>query len=195
MRPPVSQAASLDTAPDGASNDSDLVWLELDEIDELWRDVREVRELPADVAKVIRATAARLEDLDPYSLIGVDADADWDVVERAYRQRLAMFHPNRWTGYDLGDLRPSMETVAKRISFAFAFLAEEAAREGLLAERPGAPGDRPTRPGDSGAVDADLSGERPTFPSCSLRVTTTATKVVDAAPRARPPRPPPRRSA
>lgn len=189
MRPPVSHAASLEPAHDGTSNDSDLVWLELDDVESEWR---EVRQLPADVAKMIRATAARLEHLDPYSLIGVEQDADWDVVERAYRQRLAMFHPNRWTGYDLGDLRPSMESVTSRIAFAFAFLAEEAAHEGSLAARDGATGDRPTQPAELGAIDADLSGDRPTFPSSTMPI---SAKVIDVPPRARPPRPPPRRSA
>jgi hypothetical protein len=160
------------------------VWLELDEIEV------EGRELPADVVRMIRTTAQYLERLDPYMLLGVEPDAEWREVEAAFRQRLATFHPNHWQGYELGELRPSMERVASRIWFAFAFLAEEAAREGSLPAMPDERHlDRVIR-AQLGAADCDPSGERPTFPSS---IVCSVAKGADP-PRARPPRPPPRKA-
>lgn len=118
--------------------------------------------LPADVAKAIRSTARRLEKLDPHALIGVERNATWSDIERAYRERLATFHPSHWSGYDLEGLRPSMETITTRIGFAFAYLAEEAARTGALEDEGG--GDRTTEPLVLDAVDLELTGERKTFP-------------------------------
>jgi hypothetical protein len=188
MRPAVSSAASLETPREG--DDSDLVWLELDDLE---GERRGLRDLPADVAKMIRATADHLETLDPHALIGVEQNAPWSEVETAYRTRLAMFHPNRWSGYDLGELRPSMERVAKRISFAFAFLAEEvASNDARLSDQGGDLIDRPTRPVELSGGDCDWSGERPTFPSCLVP---TISKIADEPTRARPPRPPPRKTA
>jgi hypothetical protein len=136
-----------------------VVWLGPDDIEEC--DGPRKGPLPIEIVRAIRATADRLEELDPYSLIGVEADAEWADIERAYRQRLATFHPNRWTGHDIDDLRPSMETITDRISVAFATLADELAVERDVAEL----ADRPTSPSlRSSDLDLELSGDRPTFP-------------------------------
>lgn len=141
--------------------ESDVVWLGPDDIEECDRPRN--RPLPIEVVRAIRATADRLEELDPYSLIGVEADAQWVDIEKAYRQRLAMFHPSRWSDHDLTDLRPSMETITERISLAFATLADELAVEEAADEK----SERATCPTPLGAADLDLelSGDRPTYPS------------------------------
>jgi hypothetical protein len=138
----------------------------------------EARDLPPDVAKMIRVTAAHLERLDAHALIGVERDAEWNEVERAYRTRLATFHPSRWSGYDLAELRPSMEGITERLSAAFAALAADL-------DEYEAGDDRSTSPAFDD-IDMELSGERPTFPS-HLGI-----EVIDTN-KARPPRPPPRR--
>jgi hypothetical protein len=161
--------------------ESDVVWLGPDDIEECDRPRN--KPLPIDVVRAIRATADRLEELDPYSLIGVEADADWGDIEKAYRQRLATFHPSRWSEHDIDDLRPSMETITERISLAFATLADELAVESSAAERV----ERPTTPSlRSSDLDLELSGDRPTYPSSG--------RVAKASP-VKKPAPPPRRKA
>jgi hypothetical protein len=147
--------------------ESDVVWLRPDDIEECER-----RPLPIEVVREIRATQERLGQLDAYALIGVEADADWVDIEKAYRQRLAMFHPSRWSDHDIDDLRPSMETITDRISSAFATLAEELAADGAVEEK----SDRATSPAAIAAADLDLelSGERPTYPSSGRLARATA---------------------
>jgi hypothetical protein len=180
MRP---AAPSLTTARRDEVRPSDSVWIDLEEITEI------ESALPVDVERTIRATAQHLDRLDPHSLIGVDVDAPWSEIEHAYRQRLAIFHPNRWSGYDLADLRESMERISLRISFAFAFLAEEAALDGTLGRE--APAlERTTEPVE--LADLDLSDERPTYPSSVVQP--ISREASGRRPRARPPRPPPRKT-
>jgi len=192
MRPAVSDMLTRETLEENASADSDLVWLELDEVE---TECHETKELPADVAAVVRDTAQRLEDLDAHALLGVAHDADWTEIEHAYRKRLAIFHPMRWTGHRLQDLRPSMDRISLRLSHAFAHLAEVATNEGTHDAEQVV--DRPTRPTEVAALELDFSGERPTFPSCPVPVANvqSISTVVDRPSRARPPGPPPRKRA
>jgi DnaJ-domain-containing protein 1 len=170
-------------AIDHEASDDDATWIDLDQLG----DDGEVKMLPRDLVSAVRATEARLDELDAYSLMGVEHDAEWGEIQRAYRQRLATYHPNRWSGYDLEGLRSAMERIAQRISFAFAFLAEEAARHGSLAAFEEPPTEGSTPPVDLAELDLDLAGDRPTFP-------TSVVRSIPSPARARPPRPPPRKA-
>lgn len=184
MRPAAPSLKQMTTVHKDEDRPSESVWLDLEEITETNETA-----LPSDVERTIRATAQHLERLDPHSLIGVDVDAPWSEIEHAYRQRLAIFHPNRWSGYDLGELRDSMEQISLRISFAFAYLAEEAALDGTLGgEEPTL--ERETQPAE--LADLDLSDERPTYPSSVVQPISRSSS--GRRPRARPPRPPPRKT-
>jgi curved DNA-binding protein CbpA len=73
---------------------------------------------------------ARLADLDDHAMLGVARDATRTAVRRAYFERVAEFHPDRFFRKKLGSYKARMEAISRRVTEAYE-------RLGLHERRPG----------------------------------------------------------
>jgi tetratricopeptide (TPR) repeat protein len=62
---------------------------------------------------------ARLDDLDDHAMLGVAQDATRAVVRRAYFERVAEFHPDRFFRKRLGSYKTRMEAISRRVTEAY----------------------------------------------------------------------------
>lgn len=62
---------------------------------------------------------ARLDDLDDHAMLGVAQDATRAVVRRAYFERVAEFHPDRFFRKRLGSYKTRMEAISRRMTEAY----------------------------------------------------------------------------
>jgi curved DNA-binding protein CbpA len=69
-----------------------------------------------------------LERLDHYALLGVDSRADKKTVKRAYFERAAKFHPDRYFRKRLGSFKVRMEAIFSRMTVAHDALANDSGR-------------------------------------------------------------------
>ena len=60
----------------------------------------------------------RLDDLDHYTLLGVNKETDKKGVKRAYFELASLFHPDRYFQKTLGSFKPKMEALFNRITEA-----------------------------------------------------------------------------
>jgi hypothetical protein len=80
---------------------------------------------------------ARLAQLDDHAVMGITAEATRAEIRRAYFERVAGFHTDRFFRKRLGSYKAKMEAVARRVTEAYENL-------GLHDRRPGS--DRPPPP-------------------------------------------------
>jgi tetratricopeptide (TPR) repeat protein len=66
---------------------------------------------------------AQLDDLDDHALLGVVPGSDRAAIRRAYFERVAEFHPDRFFRKRLGAYKTKMEAISARASRAFETLA------------------------------------------------------------------------
>jgi curved DNA-binding protein CbpA len=71
----------------------------------------------------------KLEDIDHYALLGVDAGADKRTLKRAYFELAARYHPDRYFRKRLGSFKARMETIFGRITLAHDVLTSHERRE------------------------------------------------------------------
>ncbi len=62
---------------------------------------------------------ARLDDLDDHAMLGVAQGATRAVVRRAYFERVAEFHPDRFFRKRLGSYKSRMEAISRRVTEAY----------------------------------------------------------------------------
>jgi curved DNA-binding protein CbpA len=88
---------------------------------------------PVDVApdmkRRILDTYYRLEQLDHYELLNVDAQADKKALKAAYFELVNFFHPDRYFGKNLGSFKPKLERLFTRVTEAHDTLSRQAGRE------------------------------------------------------------------
>jgi len=77
---------------------------------------------------------SRLSDLDDHAMLGVAKDATRAAVRRAYFERVAEFHPDRFFRKKLGSYKTRMEAISRRVTEAYE-------RLGLHDRRPESPGE------------------------------------------------------
>lgn len=91
---------------------------------------------PALVAQVVELDEG-LETVDLFTLLGLPAGAEPQVVKAAFFALSKKFHPDRYFRRDLGALRPKLERVFKALSKAHQTLTRPEKREAYLTANPG----------------------------------------------------------
>lgn len=92
------------------------------------KELEEVADLTPEQKKRILDFFYRLDDLDHYTLLGVQNDADKKSVKRAYFELAATFHPDRFFKKELGSFKAKMEALFNRITEAHDTLVDAAKR-------------------------------------------------------------------
>jgi hypothetical protein len=89
-------------------------------------DVRSV--LPLNVAPTPSLPPLLWEDVNPFAVLGVTAEADKEKVHRAYINLEKIYHPDKYATADLPvEVREYLSSMARRINIAYD--AVEAARQ------------------------------------------------------------------
>jgi len=135
-------------------------------------------DLSDDVKKRILDFYYRLDDLDHYTLLGVQQDADKKAVKRAYFEYAGLLHPDRYFKKQLGTFKLKMEVLFTRVTEAHDTLVDAAKRldyDAYLDEVE-------TTRGMEALLEKALAE--------SAKVTTTFTQVTTREPSAKPPEPP-----
>lgn len=87
---------------------------------------------PVDLTPVQRTRIdglfARLEELDDHGVIGVPPGTDATTLRRAYYQRVAEFHPDRFFRREVGSYRPKIDAIWRRVTEAYEALASRERR-------------------------------------------------------------------
>jgi tetratricopeptide (TPR) repeat protein len=104
----------------------------------------------ADRARITE-TAARVEALDLYGVLGVEREAEAKTIRRAYHSLAGQFHPDRYFGKKLGPLRKPLDRVFMRLTLAYETLSKRDRRveyDATLPPRPSkpAPTQKPPQP-------------------------------------------------
>jgi curved DNA-binding protein CbpA len=110
------------------------------------KELEEQAELPMEQKKRILDFYYRLDDLDHYTLLGINKEADKKSIKRSYFELAAVFHPDKYYKKELGNFKPKMEVLFNRITEAHdtlvdaekrveydAYLAEVATTRGMEA--------------------------------------------------------------
>ncbi|MBX3189377.1 MAG: DnaJ domain-containing protein [Labilithrix sp.] len=71
----------------------------------------------------------RLDDLDHYTLLGLNREADKKTVKRSYFELAALMHPDRYFKKQLGSFKPKMEALFGRITEAHDTLVDASRRQ------------------------------------------------------------------
>ena len=99
----------------------------------------EVSDVPeADRAR-ITDTAARIDTLDLYGVLGLARDAEPKAIRRAYHALAAQFHPDRFFGKKLGPLRRPLDRIFMRLTLAYETLSKANKRAAYDATLPAPP--------------------------------------------------------
>lgn len=69
---------------------------------------------------------SRLDEFDHYEVLGVDRNADKKALKNAYYKLANEFHPDRHFRKRLGDFKPKLEAIFKRITLAHDVLTSDA---------------------------------------------------------------------
>jgi curved DNA-binding protein CbpA len=75
-------------------------------------------ELEPEIRRRVLLTYRTLDELDHYTLLGVDKAADRKAIKRAYYDLAARFHPDKYFRKRLGSYKLRMETIFGRITQA-----------------------------------------------------------------------------
>jgi curved DNA-binding protein CbpA len=139
--------------------------------------------LPGEDRARITETAARLEGLDHYAVLGIERDVDAKAIRRAYHALAAQFHPDRFYGKTLGPFKQPLEGIFVRLTRAHDVLSKKAAREAYDATLPPPPPKRKPPPAKT-PTRKSMRAARPASTPAPRRSPTRA-------PPAPPPPPPP----
>jgi curved DNA-binding protein CbpA len=90
--------------------------------------------------KEILFVHAHLADWDHWKLLGVSWNAGVEEARAAYRERVKVFHPDRYPGKRLGSYRTRLEQIFRRLTEAKDLLADES-RRAAYATKTAAPDD------------------------------------------------------
>lgn len=90
--------------------------------------------------KEILFVHAHLAEWDHWKLLGVSWNAGVEDARAAYRERVKVFHPDRYPGKRLGSYRTRLEQIFRRLTEAKDLLADEA-RRAAYATKTAAPDD------------------------------------------------------
>jgi tetratricopeptide (TPR) repeat protein len=91
-------------------------------------ELEEVVDLDLDRKQQILEVHSRLDRLTHYELLGVNPDADKKTIKQAYYETVAVFHPDRYFGKNLGSFKPKLEKVFARMTQAHDTLTPTRAR-------------------------------------------------------------------
>ncbi|HXF53379.1 MAG TPA: J domain-containing protein [Hyphomicrobiaceae bacterium] len=66
---------------------------------------------------------SRLDDFDPYQILGIAPGADWEAIRQAYLQLSKVYHPDRYANAVLPEeVRDYLSVMVRRINAAYAAL-------------------------------------------------------------------------
>jgi curved DNA-binding protein CbpA len=88
---------------------------------------------PADLdferKRLVLDTYYGLDGLNHYELFRIPTSAEKKVIKRAYYDVVALFHPDKYFGKNLGKFKPKLERIFSRITEAHDTLTKPASRE------------------------------------------------------------------
>src|SRR5262245_48267531 len=107
-------------------------------------------DLDAERRTYIDSMFGRLKDLTHYEALGIARTADRKEISRAYFRLVALVHPDRYFGKNLGSYKPKLLAVFARVTEANETLADPERRKAYDATLPAAPAAsaRPAAPVD-----------------------------------------------
>jgi curved DNA-binding protein CbpA len=91
-------------------------------------DLSEDVDLDVDRRREILFLAATMDGWTHWQALGVPWNASVDAARDAYREKVKVFHPDRYPGRRLGSFRPRLERIFRRLTEARDALSEEVAR-------------------------------------------------------------------
>ncbi len=92
------------------------------------RELEEVVDLDLDRKRQILELFSQLTHLDHYELLGISKDADPQTLKSAYYRKVAIHHPDRYYGKNLGRFRARMEACFARLTEAYETLSSPTER-------------------------------------------------------------------
>jgi curved DNA-binding protein CbpA len=91
-------------------------------------DLSEDVDLDVERRREILFLAATMDGWTHWQALGVPWNASVDAARDAYREKVKVFHPDRYPGRRLGSFRPRLERIFRRLTEARDALSEEVAR-------------------------------------------------------------------
>jgi curved DNA-binding protein CbpA len=91
-------------------------------------DLSEDVDLDVERRREILYLAATMDGWTHWQALGVPWNASVDSARDAYREKVKVFHPDRYPGRRLGSFRPRLERIFRRLTEARDALSEEVAR-------------------------------------------------------------------
>jgi curved DNA-binding protein CbpA len=91
-------------------------------------DLSEDVDLDVEHRQEILFLAATMDGWTHWQVLGVPWNASVDAARDAYREKVKVFHPDRYPGRRLGSFRPRLERIFRRLTEARDALSEEVAR-------------------------------------------------------------------
>lgn len=70
----------------------------------------------------------KLDDVDHYAVLGVSRSAEKKEIKRAYFERAATYHPDRYFRRDVGPFKPKLEVIFARMTAAHDVLTDKVQR-------------------------------------------------------------------
>jgi curved DNA-binding protein CbpA len=116
-------------------------------------DLAEEVDLPLELRKEILFTEAHLERWTHWEALGLAWNASADEARAAYRDKVMVFHPDRYSNKRLGSYRKRLERIFRRLTHAKDVLSDQARRAAYAEET--APPEEVTR-----TDELRLQGER-----------------------------------
>lgn len=102
------------------------------------RELDEPAELDPERKRLILETFHRLDDATYYELLDVEPRAEKKAIKKAYYDVVAVFHPDKYFGKNLGSFRPKLERIFQHVTRAHDALTHPANRadyDGYLESR------------------------------------------------------------
>lgn len=84
--------------------------------------------LDPETARLVESIHGQLEQLDLFTLLDIDLNADADRVRRGYFTRSRLFHPDRHFTKDLGAHKKMLERIFAWTTAAYDFLKDDTRR-------------------------------------------------------------------
>jgi curved DNA-binding protein CbpA len=101
-------------------------------------DLAEEVDLDVERRKEILHLEAHLSDWTHWQVLGIPWNASAEEARAAYREKVKVFHPDRYPGKRLGTFRPRLERIFRRLTEAKDLLSDEA-RRAAYAQKSAAP--------------------------------------------------------